>query len=120
MTLQMVLLIIIILAALVLFSIEFLPADVIALGLMMALILTGILPARTAFAGFGSDTSLMILGILILTAALVHTGIVQILSQKIIQSVGDDKNGCFGSSPALQGLLAHLYPTQPQQPFSPR
>jgi len=106
MTLQMVLLIIIILAALVLFSIEFLPADVIALGLMMTLILTGILPARTAFAGFGSDTSLMILGILILTAALVHTGIVQILSQKIIQSVGDDKKRLFWIITGSAGIIS--------------
>ncbi|HOE70729.1 MAG TPA: SLC13 family permease [Brevefilum sp.] len=106
MTLHMVLLIIIILAALVLFSIEFLPADVIALGLMMTLILTGILPAKTAFAGFGSDTSLMILGILILTAALVHTGIVQILSQKIIQSVGEDKKRLFWIISGAAGIIS--------------
>ena len=106
MTLSMVILIIIILAALVLFSIETLPADVIALGLMMALILTGVLPANIAFEGFGSDTSMMILGILILTAALVRTGIVQILSRKIFQSVGDSKKHLFWIITGSAGLLS--------------
>ena len=91
MTLSMILLLIIIAAGLVLFSIEILPADVIALGLMLALILTGILPAETAFEGFGSDTSMMILGLLILTAALIRTGIVQILSRRILRTVGSSK-----------------------------
>lgn len=106
MTLHMILLLILILAALVLFSIETLPADVIALGLMMTLILTGILPARIAFEGFGSDTSMMILGLLILTAALVRTGIVQILSRKILKSVGESKNQLFWIITGSAGLLS--------------
>jgi di/tricarboxylate transporter len=106
MTLPMVFLIILIIAALILFSIETLPADVIALGLMMALILSGVVPATTAFEGFGSDTSMMILGILILTAALVRTGIVQILSRKIFQSVGNSKNQLFWIITGSAGLLS--------------
>jgi di/tricarboxylate transporter len=106
MTLTMVVLIIIILAGLVLFSIETLPADVIALGLMMALILTGILPPTTAFEGFGSDTSMMILGLLILTAALVRTGIVQILSRRILRSVGTSKNQLYWIIMSTAGALS--------------
>jgi di/tricarboxylate transporter len=106
MTLTMVLLILIIVAALVLFSIETLPADVIALGLMITLILTGVLPAQVAFEGFGSDTSMMILGILILTAALVRTGIVQILSRKIFQSVGDSKKQLFWIITGTAGIIS--------------
>lgn len=106
MTLAMISLVIIIAAALVLFSIETLPADVIALGLMLTMILTGILPAQTAFEGFGSDTSMMILGILILTAALVRTGIVQILSRKIFQSVGDSKNQLYWIITSSAGVLS--------------
>jgi hypothetical protein len=49
--------------ALILFATERFPADVTALGLMMALILTGLLDAESAFANFGSETVLMILGL---------------------------------------------------------
>jgi len=106
MTLQMILLIVIIIAALVLFSIETLPADITALGVMMTLILLGILPAETAFAGFGSDTSIMILGLLILTAALVRTGVVQIISRKIIQSVGENHNQLYWVIMGTAGVLS--------------
>jgi di/tricarboxylate transporter len=61
---------------LILFSAEWFSADVTALGLMLALIVTGMLPADDAFAGFGSQTVLMILGLLILTETLIFTGMV--------------------------------------------
>ncbi|MFW5713305.1 MAG: SLC13 family permease [Brevefilum sp.] len=106
MTLTIVLLIIIIIAALVLFSIETLPAEVIALGVMMALLLTGILPADIAFQGFGSDTSIMILGLLILTAALVRTGVVQKISRRILWSIGENKNRLYWIIMGTAGLLS--------------
>lgn len=106
MTVSMILLIIIIFLALILFSIETLPADVIALGVMMVLILTGILPAQTAFQGFGSDTAIMILGLLILTAALVRTGIVQILTRRIMLSVGDSKTRLYWVIMGAAGILS--------------
>jgi len=102
----MILLIIIIVLALILFSIETLPADVIALGVMMVLILTGILPAETAFQGFGSDTAIMILGLLILTAALVRTGIVQILTRRIMLSVGNSKPRLYWVIMGAAGILS--------------
>jgi len=102
----MILLLLLIILALVLFSIDIMPADVVALGLMMALIITGILPAEIAFEGFGSDTSIMILGILILTAALVQTGIVQILSRKILQSAGSNHNHLFLILTGSAGLIS--------------
>ena len=106
MTLQIILLIIIILAAMVLFTIESLPADVTALGVMLALILTGILPANLAFEGFGSDTSIMILGLLILTAALVRTGVVQLLSRQILRRVKDNSHHLFWVITGTAGLLS--------------
>jgi len=106
MTVSMILLIIIIVLALILFSIETLPADVIALGVMMVLILTGILPAETAFQGFGSDTAIMILGLLILTAALVRTGIVQILTRRIMLSVGNSKPRLYWVIMGAAGILS--------------
>ena len=111
MSLEIILLIIIIIAALVLFSIETLPADVIALGIMVSLILTGILPADKAFLGFGSDTAMMILGLLILTAALVRTGVIQQLSRKILTTVGSSENQLYwvimGAASILSGFISN-------------
>lgn len=61
------------------------PADVAALGILLTLILTGLLPAEQAFAGFGSETVLMLLGLLMLTAALVETGAVELAGRAILR-----------------------------------
>jgi len=106
MALQIILLIIIIIAALILFSIETIPADVVALAAMLALILLGILPPEQAFQGFGSDTSIMILGLLILTAALMRTGVVQLMARRILRSVGDSKNRLYWLLMSTAGVMS--------------
>lgn len=106
MTLQIILLIIIIVATLALFSIETVPADVVALGVMLALILLGILPAERAFQGFGSDTAIMILGLLILTAALVRTGVVQLVARVILRSVGESTTRLYWMLMSTAGVMS--------------
>jgi di/tricarboxylate transporter len=87
-TIEIALLLLIVLVALVLFSFEWVPPDVAALGILLTLILTGLLPAQEAFAGFGSETVLMLLGLLILTAALVETGVVELTGRLILRRSG--------------------------------
>ncbi|HEX8280134.1 MAG TPA: SLC13 family permease, partial [Chthoniobacterales bacterium] len=89
MTLQIGLLFAFVLVALVLFATEWVEADVTALGLLMAMVLTGILPADKAFAGFGSDTVIMILGLLIMTAALMRTGVMDLVGRWIVRHAGE-------------------------------
>jgi di/tricarboxylate transporter len=55
----------------------------------MALTITGLLPPEDAFAGFGSDAVIMIFGLLILTAALLRTGVVENAGRLIIRRVGE-------------------------------
>ncbi len=76
--------------ALVFFWFEWVPADVVALGVMLALIVTGLIPAAQAFAGFGSDIFMMILGLLILTAALSRAGVVDWAGRAILRRAGTD------------------------------
>src|SRR5687767_8889916 len=54
--------------------------------------LTGLLPADKAFAGFGSDTVIMIIGLLIMTAALLKAGVVDIVGRFILRHVGKGVN----------------------------
>lgn len=95
MTTAMILLLIIIAIAIVLFSLDALPADVIGIGIMIALIITGILTPEEGIAGFGSDTAIKTLGLLLLTTALIRTGFVQMVTRWIIEQVGEDKNRLF-------------------------
>jgi len=87
-TLSIALLLGLVLVALILFSFEWVSADVVALGLLLTLIITGLLPARDAFAGFGSDTVIMILSLLIMTTALVRSGVVELVARAILRYSG--------------------------------
>ena len=95
MTTAMIILLIIIAIAIMLFSLDALPADVIGIGIMIALIITGILTPEEGIAGFGSDTAIKTLGLLLLTTALIRTGFVQMVTRWIIEQVGEDKNRLF-------------------------
>ncbi len=71
-------------AALVLFSIETIPVDVAALGIMLFLVLSGVLSPEQAFTGFGSEVVLMMLGLLVLVAALMRTGVTDIVGRVLL------------------------------------
>ena len=88
MSFQIALLLGLVFVALVLFSFEWVSTDVVALGLLLTLVLTGLLPASAAFAGFGSDTVIMIFALLIMTSALVRTGVVDLVARAILRHAG--------------------------------
>jgi di/tricarboxylate transporter len=106
MTLSIALMLLILAAALVLFSLERIPADVVALGILLTLILTGLLPADRAFAGFGSDAAMMILGLLILSAALFRTGVVEITGRAIVRRTGNNPNRLLFVIMAAAGVVS--------------
>ena len=74
--------------AVALFAWDRVPADVVALSVLLAVIATGLLPRDQAFAGFASDTVLMILGLLIMSAGLIQTGVVEIVGRRIFDLAG--------------------------------
>lgn len=78
----------ILVVAIVLFAWDRVPADVIALGVLLSVIATGLLPRDKALAGFASDTVLMILGLLIMSAGLIQTGVVEIVGRRIFDFAG--------------------------------
>ncbi len=92
MSIEIGLMIAILILAVVLFSLERVPPDVTALGLLLLVAVTGLVTPAEAFAGFGSEVVLMILGLLILTAALIQTGVVDYLGREILSRVGENQS----------------------------
>jgi len=85
MTLSIILLLIILVVALLFFSFEWIPPDVTAIGVLVALIVFGLVPLDQAFSGFGSDTFILLMGLLIMTAALMRTGVVEVVGRILLQ-----------------------------------
>lgn len=88
----MALLLILMGIALVLFAFEWVAADVVALGFLVIMIITGLVSANEAFAGFGSDTVFTLMGLFILTAALQRTGVVEMTGRTLLRYTGDKPN----------------------------
>ncbi len=106
MTSEIMLLLFVVCAAVVLFSLEHLPTDVIALGILLTLALTDLLPPDEIFAGFGSDTVVMIFGLLVLTAALVRTGVVDMIGSRLLRMTGEKSHGLLGIIMGTTALLS--------------
>lgn len=77
-------------AAIILFSTERLPFDVVGLLLLATLLVTGILKPDEAFRGFGSDTVVTIGGLFVLSAALLRTGLMERISKLIQRHAGNN------------------------------
>ncbi len=85
MTLPIILLLLILITALVLFSFEWVSPDVTAIGVLVFLVIFKLIPVERAFEGFGSDTFILLLGILIMTAALMKTGVVDLVGRSLLE-----------------------------------
>jgi di/tricarboxylate transporter len=90
MTIEIGILLFILGIAVILFSFEWVAVDIVALGVLLSLILTRLLPAEMAFAGFGNDTVAMILGLFILTASLARTGVIEIVGRNLLGRISND------------------------------
>src|SRR5215203_4636030 len=91
MTTQIAIVLGLLLVALVLFSIERIPIEVVSILLVMALVLTNTLTASEAFAGFGNDIVVTIAGLFILTGGLSKTGVIDEVGRRLHRSAGDSE-----------------------------
>lgn len=77
--------------AILLFATEKLPVDVVGILLVIALVLTQVLTAQEAVAGFGNDVIITIGGLFILVGGLVKTGLVDLIGRRMHRIAGDNQ-----------------------------
>ena len=85
MSLKMVIVLVVLLGALALWATELLPVDVVAFCIPIVLILTGVLETTDAVAGFSSIALITVGAIFVVSAALLRTGAVTFVGNRIIQ-----------------------------------
>ncbi|NJO85097.1 MAG: SLC13 family permease, partial [Blastochloris sp.] len=89
-------LLVVIAGALVLFLSNRLPPDLVALLVLLALGLSGLVSPAQVIAGFGSPAVVTILGLFIITATLERTGVVAWLSERLARIAGGSESGLIG------------------------
>jgi di/tricarboxylate transporter len=87
---QIAIVLILLVAAIALFSFDFIPLDMVALALLSALLLTRAISPGDAFLGFGSDTVIMIAGLFVMTEGLVRTGVVESMGRALHRYGGNN------------------------------
>jgi di/tricarboxylate transporter len=94
-TTNMLVVFLIIIGAIILFVTEWLPIDVTAIAIMVTLIVlepwTQVSPSE-GISGFSSTATVTVLAMLILSAGIRRTGVVQIVGRRIASFAGDDLN----------------------------
>ena len=91
MTGQIAVVLALLVVALILFSLERIPIEVVSILLVMALVITNTLTAGEAFAGFGNDIVITIAGLFILTGGLAKTGIIDLVGRRLHRTAGDSE-----------------------------
>lgn len=89
MTGQITIVLVLLFVALILFAIERIPIEIVAIVLVMALIITKTLTVSDAFAGFGNDIVITIAGLFVLTGGLAKTGVVDLLGRRLQRFAGE-------------------------------
>jgi len=88
MTLEMWVTLAILLVALLLFITELIRLDLVALGVMVALMLTGILTVEEGLAGFSNKAVISIAALFIVGGAVFQTGLASMIAARILQIAG--------------------------------
>jgi di/tricarboxylate transporter len=91
MTTQIAIVLGLLIVALVLFSLERIPIEVVSLLLVIALVVTNTLTAGEAFAGFGNDIVITIAGLFVLTGGLAKTGVIDLVGRRLHRTAGDSE-----------------------------
>lgn len=70
-------------------------SDVVALGSMVALVLTGVITPEEGLAGFSNSVVIMIAGLFIVGGAITQTGLARLISNKVLSLAGESELRLF-------------------------
>ena len=101
----MALVLAILIGAVILFVTELIRLDVVALGVVVLLMVTGILTTEEALAGFSNSAVLTIAALFIVGGAVMQTGLASIIGRRILAVAGSDERRLF--------VLMGLWPCSP-------
>ena len=87
-----IVLLVLLAVAMALFILEWLPIDVVALLLLIALVLTGILEPAEAFSSFGQEVVVILASVFVLSGALVRTGALAWVADSLSRLAGESEN----------------------------
>jgi di/tricarboxylate transporter len=89
-----------------LFIVDWLRVDVVAILVMLALILTGLITPAEAFEGFSSPAVITVWAIFIVSGGLFHTGVANLLADRLLKVAGASLSRLTGLLMTTVGLMS--------------
>ena len=106
MNIEQILFCIITVVTVLLFITEILRVDLIALMVIIALCLTGILDAKMALAGFSSEPALIVAAVFVMSAGLAQTGVTEFIASRITKWAGTSETRAIVVIMSIVALLS--------------
>lgn len=120
MTLPIFLVLALLVAVVICFSLEKISIDITTLLLLCALVLLGLLPMREAFAGFSSDIVVVLAALFVLSGALIKTGVMESFGSAISRLAGTSRTRVLLLlMPATAFIAAFIHNTTTTAVFLP-
>jgi len=91
-----------------LFVTEWLRVDVVAILVLLALLITGLITPEEAFSGFSSPAVLTVWAVFIVSGGLFHTGVANLLGDRLLQIAGTNPRRLVGLIMATVGLMSSV------------
>ncbi len=106
MTSDIALMLAILAISILLFITDWLRVDVVALLVLLALVLTGLITAEEAFAGFSSPAVITVWAIFIVSGGLFYTGVANLLGDRLLKVAGTKPSRLTGAIMTTVGLMS--------------
>ena len=95
-------------AAVILFVTERVRVDLVALMVMLGLVVTGILEGEQAIMGFANEAVITIASVLVLSGALMRTGVAHFIGRRVLAAAGDRVGRLVAVMMATVGILSGI------------
>jgi di/tricarboxylate transporter len=92
--------------SILLFILDWLRVDIVALLILLTLILTGLITPTEAFAGFSSPAVITVWAIFIVSGGLFHTGVANLVGDRLLQVAGKSLSRLLGLLMGTVGLMS--------------
>ena len=106
MTAEIAYMLVILAITILLFVTEWLRVDVVSLLVLLALLITGLITPEAAFSGFSSPAVLTVWAVFIVSGGLFHTGVANLLGDRLLKIAGSSPRRLVGLIMATVGVMS--------------
>ena len=90
------------------FVTEIIPLAVTAMGGAIACGITGVIPIKTVFSGLSNSTVVLFAGMFVISAAMFHTGLAQLIGTRVVRAVGTGENSLMLGTMVIGAVMSSV------------